>query len=187
LNSDQRRAFCIVANHSILKNTEKLHIFLGEMAGTGKTQVINTLMHFFNERKENHHFLVLAPTGAAAALVNGSTYHSVFGINEGNFCFEKSLAQIRANLDGVDYIFLDEVSMFDCRGLYKISCQCARAQGEHNESFGGFNLIFAGDFAQLPPAMNVPPLYSGTIGAQINSSQTLKIKEHLLVKLYDIM
>jgi hypothetical protein len=121
--------------------------------------------------------LVLAPTGAAAALINGSTYHSVLGINEGNFCFEKSLAQIRANLDGVDYIFLDEVSMLSCRDLYKISCQCAKARGEHNESFGGINVIFAGDFAQLPPAMNVPPLYSGTIGTQINSSQTIENQE----------
>jgi hypothetical protein len=41
--------------------------------------------------------------------------------------------------------------------MYKISLQCAKARGEHNEPFGGINFIFAGNFAQLPPAMNAPP------------------------------
>jgi hypothetical protein len=177
LNTDQTRAFHIVANHATTNNADKLHMYLGGMAGTGKTQVIKALMHFFNERNESHRFLVLAPTGAAAALVNGSTYHSVLGINEGNFCFEKSLAQIRANLDGVDYIFLDEISMISCRDLYKISCQCAKARGEHNDAFGGLNFIFAGDFAQLAPAMGAAPLYSGNVGTQLHSSQTVGNQE----------
>jgi hypothetical protein len=177
LNADQIRAFHIVANHATSNNTDNLHMYLGGMAGTGKSQVIKALMHFFNQRRENHRFLILAPTGAAAALVNGSTYHSVLGINEGNYSSEKNLAQIRANLEGVDYIFLDEVSMLSCRDLYKISCQCANARGEYNKPFGGINFVFAGDFAQLPPAMGAPSLYSGTIGTQINSSQTVENQE----------
>jgi hypothetical protein len=60
---------------------------------------------------------------------------TVLGINEGKFSSEKNLAQIRANLEGIDYIFLDEVSMLSCRDLYKISCQCAKARGEHNKPF----------------------------------------------------
>jgi hypothetical protein len=83
LNTEQIRAFHIVANHATSMNTYNLHMYLGGMAGTGKSQVIKALMHFFNQRKENHRFLVLAPTGSAAALVNGSTYHSILGINEG--------------------------------------------------------------------------------------------------------
>jgi hypothetical protein len=59
---------------------------------------------------------VVAPTGSAAALLNGSTYHFVLGINDGEFVSANSLAQIRARLDGVDYIFLDEVSMISCHG-----------------------------------------------------------------------
>ena len=151
LNSEQERAFCIIANHATMKNPTKLRMYLGGMGGTGKSQVIKALMHFFEIRKENHRFLVVAPTGAAAALLNGSTYHSVLGINDGEFISAKSLAQIRAKLDGVDYIFLDEVSMLSCHDMYKISSQCAKARGEYNEPFGGINFIFAGDFAQLPP------------------------------------
>lgn len=182
LNSEQERAFRIIANHATMKNPEKLHMYLGGMGGTGKSQVIKAIMSFFDERKENHRFVVVAPTGAAAALLNGSTYHSVLGINDGEFVSAKSLAQIRAKLDGVDYIFLDEVSMLSCHDMYRISSQCAKARGEHSEAFGGIDFIFAGDFAQLPPAMSAPPLYAGNVGTQLTSSQTIKGQEAAIGK-----
>jgi len=182
LNAEQERAFRIIANHAMMENTEKLRMYLGGMGGTGKSQVIKAIMHFFGERKENHRFLVVAPTGAAAALLNGSTYHSVLGINDGEFISANSLAQIRARLDGVDYIFLDEVSMLSCRDLYKISAQAAKARGIHDEPFGGINFIFAGDFAQLPPARSGSPLYSGSIGTQVHSGQTIDGQESAIGK-----
>jgi len=36
-------------------------------------------------------------------------------------------AQVKARLDGVDYTFLDEVSMVSCSDNYKISSQLAKA------------------------------------------------------------
>src|SRR5580698_5163665 len=157
-------------------------MYMGGMAGTGKTQVIKALMHFFAERKEEYSFLVLAPTGAAAALMNGSTYHSVLGIGDGIFNGFKSMSHIKANLDGVDYIFLDEVSMLSCRDLYKISSQCAKARDVHDEPFGGISILFAGDFAQLPPAHGGYPLYSGSIETNVNSSRTISGQESAIGK-----
>jgi len=46
----------------------------------GKSQVIKALMNFFTSRNESHRFVVLAPTGTAAALLHGSTYHSILGV-----------------------------------------------------------------------------------------------------------
>jgi len=57
-------------------------MYLGGMGRTGKSQVIKALISFFQEHNEMHRFLVVAPTGSAAALLNGSTYHSVLGIND---------------------------------------------------------------------------------------------------------
>jgi hypothetical protein len=125
---------------------------------------------------------VVAPTGSAAALLNGSTYHSVLGINDGEFVSANSLAQIRARLDGVDYIFLDEVSMISCRDMYKISAQAAKARGVHDEPFGGINFIFAGDFAQLPPARSGGPLYAGSVGTQLQSGQSVEQQESAIGK-----
>lgn len=50
---------------------------------------------------------------------------------------------------GVDYLFIDEVSMIGCGLLTNMSEVLTHTKGR-NEPFGGVNMIFAGDFAQLP-------------------------------------
>lgn len=182
LNQDQEQAFRIISNHAMMEGPDKLEMYMGGMGGTGKSQVIKALMHLFEGRKENHHFLVVAPTGAAAALLNGSTYHLVLGINDGEFISANSLAQVRARLDGVDYIFLDEVSMISCCDMYKISVQSAKARGVHDKPFGGINFIFAGNFAQLPPARSGPPLYSGNVGTRLNVGESIDRQEAAIGK-----
>jgi len=81
----------------------------------------------------------------------------MFGIHD-HYNSQKTLNDVKAKLDGVDYIFLDEVSMLSCRDIYKISAQLAKAMNVYDKPFGGLNFIFAGDFAQLPPA-GATPLY----------------------------
>lgn len=62
--------------------SEQLKMYLGGMAGTGKSQVIKAMIQFFEQRQESYKFLIMAPTGAAAALIGGSTYHSMLAINK---------------------------------------------------------------------------------------------------------
>ena len=38
------------------------------MGGTGKSQVIKSLIHLFEQSKETHRFVALAPMGISAAL-----------------------------------------------------------------------------------------------------------------------
>jgi len=80
LNEEQECAFRIVGNHASSLAPEPLRIYLGGMGGTGKSRVIKAITHMFNERKESHRFIVLAPTGTAAVLLNGSTYHRALGL-----------------------------------------------------------------------------------------------------------
>ncbi len=91
---------------------EQLKMYLGGMGGTGKTQVIRALIDMFEQKKESHRFLVLAPTGTAAALLNGSTYHSALGLRNTDAkeagmtkSSPATLATVRTRLAGVDYIF----------------------------------------------------------------------------------
>jgi hypothetical protein len=169
LNAEQERAFHIVANHSCSSTSEQLKMHIGGMGGTGKSQVLKALMEFFKHKKESHHFVIVAPTGSAAALLEGSTYHYMFGIND--FTSNKSanlqLAEVKQRLQGVDYIFMDEVSMLSCKDIYRISERLARVMNNTEEPFGGLNMIFAGDFAQLPPAIGQEhaSLYSRTVGS----------------------
>jgi len=48
LNSEQERAFRIVANHAVTPGAEQLIMYVGGMGGTGKSQVIKALMDFLN-------------------------------------------------------------------------------------------------------------------------------------------
>jgi hypothetical protein len=154
LNNEQERAFRIVANHACSPDSEQLNMYIGGMAGTGKSQVLKALIRFFAERKESHRLMVLAPTGSAAALLGGSTYHSVLGINsDGGQTSNVQLAQVKSRLEGVQYIFIDEVSMLSCRDMYLISARLARVMNNLDTPFGGMNMMFAGDFAQLPPVI----------------------------------
>ena len=167
LNAEQERAFRIVANHAVQPQTEQLKMYLGGMGGTGKSQVIKAMIHFFTERKESHRFAVLGPTGTSAALLGGSTYHSFLNVQSGKSRRNEitSIAQIKGKLDGVEYIFIDEVSMLACHEMYKISAQLVKALGIYDLPFGGINMIFAGDFAQLPPVGGAS-LYSNQVGTQ---------------------
>ncbi|KAJ3521857.1 hypothetical protein NMY22_g12139 [Coprinellus aureogranulatus] len=83
LNKEQLRAFSIVANHASSVGPEPLQMYVGGMGGTGKTRVIDSLRRFFNIRGEGHRMVVLAPTGAAASVISGSTYHSFLGVATG--------------------------------------------------------------------------------------------------------
>lgn len=171
LNEEQEHAFKIVSHHVVIENTDQLKMYIGGMGGTGKSQVIKAISHFFAQCKESFRFIIVAPTGSAAALLGGSTYHSVLGINEMSGNTAKKLTQVRSRLHGVDYVFFDEVSMPSAYDLCKISAQLSKVLNISDLPFGGMNMIFAGDFAQLPPPMGgeIVSLYSHSIGKKSTS------------------
>jgi hypothetical protein len=191
LNKEQKRAFHIIANHASDICPQQLKMYLGGMGGTGKTQVIKALISMFNQRKQNHRFVVLAPTGTAAALLNGSTYHSVLGIRSSNTNGEQDellrneavvIREVQERLEGVDYIFIDEVSMIACHELYTISSQLSKVTNEYDKPFGGKNIIFAGDFAQLPPTSG-SPLYRNTVSQTQKSTMSRRDQESTIGKI----
>ena len=172
LNREQDRAFRIVANHACSTDSDQLKMNIAGMAGTGKSQVLKALVQFFKLRNESHRFIIVAPTGSAAALLQGSTYHSVFGINSDSKQISGiQLAQVKERLQGVHYVFLDEVSMLSCRDMFLISTRLARVMNNLDAPFGGLNFIFAGDFAQLPPVIGHEhaSLYSRSVGNKATS------------------
>jgi hypothetical protein len=167
LNQEQCCAFHIVANHTCDLDSEQLKMYVGGMADTGKSQVLHAISEFFLQRKELYRLLILVPTGSTAALLGGSTYHSVLGINsDGDWLSNMQMSQIKSRLIGVQYIFLDEVSKLSCKDIYLISARLAHILNNLDIPFGGMNMIFIGDFAQLAPAIGgeYASLYSWSIG-----------------------
>ncbi|XP_006462339.1 hypothetical protein AGABI2DRAFT_72723, partial [Agaricus bisporus var. bisporus H97] len=161
LNTEQKRAFSIVANHSTSVAPKQLLMYLGGMGGTGKTQVLRALKAFFASRGQGHRLVATAPTGSTSSLLGGSTYHYLLGINQRKSDNDSNLRSLslsvaRDRIRGIDYIFLDEVSMVACHELCSISKKLAEINNIHDLPFGGVNFIFSGDFAQLPPVSSNP-------------------------------
>ena len=188
LNNEQERAFQIISNHVSATTNEQLKMYLGGMGGTGKSQVIKALIYLFGQRKEDHRFIVLAPTGTAAALLNGSTYHKALGIyrkSDVGEDFSRSesavLNEVRSRLQGVQYVFIDEISMIACYELYAISARLAQISGMHDVPFGGMNVILVGDFAQLSPVFG-SPLYDGNVARYVNTKMSVREQETVIGK-----
>ncbi|KAH8925831.1 hypothetical protein BT69DRAFT_1216054 [Atractiella rhizophila] len=81
LNEQQLFSFKIIVQRffNLLydeRNEEPLCMFVTGPGGTGKTQVINTVCDILKQCAQSHQIRVMAPTGNAAALVDGTTIHS---------------------------------------------------------------------------------------------------------------
>lgn len=152
LNKEQARAFRIVAEHSMKNKPSPLRMYLGGSGGTGKSRVINALKDFFNRRNQNRRFRLSSYTGVAAQNISGMTLHAALCLNQRTKkgLSGKTRRDLIAMWEGVDYLFIDEVSMIGCRLLLRISEALSDAK-QNPSPFGGINVIFAGDFAQLPP------------------------------------
>jgi hypothetical protein len=184
LNSEQERAFKIIATHAMGVDSPQLCMYIGGMAGSGKSQIIRCLVEFFALHQQSHRLTITAPTGSAAALIGGSTYHSVLGIIPGqSYINETALAKVKSRLQGTDYIFIDEISMVDLTSLYKISAHLCKAMGKQDKPFGGLNIIVAGDFAQLaPPGQGSKTLYNGDVGTRTSSATNPRGQKNVLGK-----
>lgn len=156
LNSEQAAVFRQIALHSLLPQTaekEPLRMYLGGPGGTGKSRVLDALKAFFDRRQESRRLRVASYTGVAAANVAGVTLHSALQVSQletASGVKSKAELELVAMWNGVDYLFIDEVSMVGCKMLRDVSHNLSIAKGT-DESFGGISVVFAGDFCQLPP------------------------------------
>jgi hypothetical protein len=68
LNTEQERAFRLIADNASTKPQAPLRMHLGGMGGSERSQVIKAVARFFELRNENHRFMILGPTGSTAPL-----------------------------------------------------------------------------------------------------------------------
>ena len=170
LNTEQARAFTIVALHSTDRKSKPLRMYIGGPGGTGKSRVIHALTEWFERRKEPRRLRLTSYTGAAAKNISGTTLHTALCLNPASkkTAGTKTRADLVAMWDGVDHLLIDEVSMIGCHMMVDIHNALVNATG-CTEPFGGINVIFAGDFAQLPPVGDTK-LYTHLSHAQLYSN-----------------
>ena len=121
-------------------------VFTLGRAGTGKTRL---LKHLAASEDRNH--AIVAPTGLAALNAGGQTIHSFFGIAP--FAVGPTLegARLRRRLlKKLDLLLVDEVSMVRA-DLIDVMDMALRTARETDAPFGDVQVVFFGDFLQLPP------------------------------------
>ena len=149
-----------------------LQIFLTGPAGTGKTYTMKLIMETYNRFTQAHNvqtnsYIAAASTGKAAMSIGGTTVHSVFAISQSQrndgLSFE-SLQAYRCAFTNVRVVLIDEVSMIGAGILHTIHERLRTILMEFEQPFGGMDMIFCGDWRQLPPVRQRPiyePLHRG--------------------------
>jgi ATP-dependent DNA helicase PIF1 len=130
-----------------------VNVFITGPGGTGKSTIIK---HVANEtRMKEIPIGVTAMTGAAAVLINGQTLHSFLGIGLGKESVDSLVqkimkrSKIKKIWETLDMLIVDEVSMLSAELLTKLNNVAKEVRG-NDKVFGGIQLIFSGDFLQLP-------------------------------------
>ncbi|KAF6752525.1 hypothetical protein DFP72DRAFT_759901, partial [Ephemerocybe angulata] len=129
LNARQRIAYRIIIDHFIqrfiIRNPEALplRMLMTGPGGTGKTYVVNSVKQVMKAYGSDQAMCYLAPTGSAAALIDGMTIHKGLGLKIENFSVLVSiqnLTKLRNEWKHVDILFIDEASLLSAKLLCEI-------------------------------------------------------------------
>ncbi len=140
----------------VLKNIIRLvksgeNVFITGHAGTGKSYILERLKEQFKK------LVVTSTTGIAAVNIKGQTIHSWAGIGLCRYSVENIVKNImtkkptiRRQIEKCNILAIDEISMLNIKAFEYVD-KVLRLVRENNAPFGGIQVVFLGDFFQLPP------------------------------------
>ena len=137
---------------SILKTGA--NVFLTGEPGSGKTHMVNQYAAYLREQKIEP--AITASTGIAATHIGGMTIHSWSGIGIKTKLEKRDLDKIASSgyianrVRRAKVLIIDEVSMLSSNTLSMVDAVCRKIR-QSSEPFGGLQIVFVGDFFQLPP------------------------------------
>ena len=141
------------------------YIILGN-AGTGKSTLLRHLHDAIPEA------VFVAPTGAAARLINGVTINSLFPLPPYPYLTPDAIGVIsnkstRKMIAAIKTLVIDEISLVRSDMFAAIDYrlrQYAPSRGSCLLPFGGRQLILCGDFFQLPPVVTDTNIGGRSVG-----------------------
>jgi len=136
------------------------NIFLTGPAGSGKTFVLNSYIDYLKDHGVE--VAVTASTGIAATHIGGMTIHSWAGIGIKDALSHRDLDYMEQQqylwkrFEKVKVLVIDEISMLKDTTLDMVDRVCKTFK-RNDKPFGGLQVIFSGDFFQLPPIERFSP------------------------------
>ncbi len=130
------------------------NVFLTGPAGSGKTYVLREYISYLKELSAS--IGITASTGIAATHMGGITIHSWSGIGIRNDLSKSDIAEIaekqhvRKKVREATVLIIDEISMLHHFRLDLVD-MILREIKSCDQPFGGIQVVFCGDFFQLPP------------------------------------
>ena len=130
------------------------NVFLTGEPGAGKTYVINRYVAWLRERGIEP--AITASTGIAATHVGGMTIHAWSGVGIKKALSEWELEALMEReplvrrVRAAKVLIIDEVSMLDANLVTLVDRALVHVRGS-DKPFGGLQVVFVGDFFQLPP------------------------------------
>ncbi|MDP1721789.1 MAG: PIF1 family DEAD/DEAH box helicase [Candidatus Gottesmanbacteria bacterium] len=132
------------------------NVFLTGEPGSGKTYAINQYVSYLRSRGIDP--AITASTGIAATHIGGMTIHSWSGIGIKTTLTTHDLRKITTSqyiakrVRRAKVLIIEEVSMLAPETLSMVDV-VVRKIAERPEPFGGMQVVFSGDFFQLPPVV----------------------------------
>jgi len=133
------------------------NVFITGPGGTGKSALIREM--YEHAQKRGHNIQVCALTGCAAVMLGckAKTIHSWAGVGLANGDVDRIVQKVDKNFfkkkewRKTRTLIIDEVSMMSKRLFEILNIVGKTVRNCHSRPFGGIQLIFCGDFYQLPP------------------------------------
>lgn len=130
------------------------NVFLTGEPGAGKTYTLNAYVSYL--RDHGVEVAITASTGIASTHIGGMTIHSWSGIGIRKRLTTEDLDAIASReyvskrIRRAKVLVIDEVSMLSPDTLSMVDAVCREVK-QKSEAFGGLQVVFVGDFFQLPP------------------------------------
>ena len=156
----QKKTKRIIEELKIRGGDDQLLMFLTGPAGAGKSTAVMVSRRFCFDFSmalgtiwTDDTFLFTAYTGSAAMIVNGVTICKAAFL-----CTDRPLTDAEKRMwRGVKVLILDEVSFMDDDKLKRLDRRLKEMR-DRSKPFGGFSIVFAGDFRQLQPRVSADNL-----------------------------
>ncbi len=137
---------------------DEKNIFLTGSGGVGKSYYIHKINEKYHTTKSIY---ITSTTGVSAHYLKGQTIHSFSGLGayKGTETNEYLIKKVGKNKQAVqrirqcEILVIDEISMMGKKMLEALDF-VTRTFRRCNKPFGGMQLIFTGDFLQLPPVQD---------------------------------